>query len=77
MDFLVVAFKVLAELLFVKTGALVLRALSFGRITVVPEFSFLPFKRMGGTIAVQEWIALLIGMMFWIIAITFLVARLK
>jgi len=75
MDILVSIFKLLAELLFVKTGALVLRTMSFGHITVAPEFSFLPFKRVQGTIAAQEWIALLIGMMFWIIAVTLLVAR--
>lgn len=75
MDILVSIFRVVAELLFVKTGALILRAMSFGHITVAPEFSFLPFKRVQGTITAQEWIALLIGMMFWIIAVTFIVAR--
>jgi uncharacterized membrane protein len=76
MDIVAAALRVFAELFFVKTGALVLRAISFGHIAVVPEFSFLPFKRRGGTIAAQEWIALLIGMMFWIVIGTFVVARL-
>lgn len=73
MDILFSLFRVLVELFFTKTGALVLRALSFGRIVVTDDFSFLPFSMARGTIAVQEWAALIFGMMFWAVVVTVII----
>ena len=57
-------FRVVVEVLLVQTAALFLRMFGVG---VVPSDSIAPWRRQNGRLVIQEWMAIVLGLILWLI----------
>jgi hypothetical protein len=66
--------RVLVEVLLIQTATLFLRTFGVG---VVPSDSIAPWRQKNGKLVIQEWVAVVLGLILWLVGGAIVVGLLR